>query len=425
MSTEPLAPVSGSDPVTASAAALYVDLHQHPELSGDERRTAGRLADWLRADGFDVATGVGGHGVVGVLRNGDGPVVMMRAELDALPVQERTGLPYSSAVTVPGPDGPVPVMHACGHDLHVAAVAGAARLLAREPRSWRGTAMVIGQPAEETLSGARAMLDDGLYDRFGVPSVVLAQHLAPMPAGMVAHGAGPVLAGSVSLRVVLHGRGGHAATPQSTVDPVVAAAAVVMRLQTIVAREVSPADQVVVSVGRLRAGAVGNVVADRAELDVTIRALTDSSLARAEAAVRRIVAAECAASGCEREPQVTELSRSHPLVPDRDAAAAVLSAHRSRFGEVRVSGWPPSMASEDITWLASPPGSSTRIPLVYWMLGSAGPQAWAAAAPAGSPADKMAALAPNHSPHFAPSPGLALRTGINALTSGAAVWLAS
>jgi amidohydrolase len=419
----PARPADGLEDVVAPAAALYVDLHRHPELSGAERRTAGRLADWLRADGFEVATGIGGHGTVGLLRNGDGPVVMVRAELDALPVREQTGLAYGSTVTVPGDDGPVPVMHACGHDLHVAAAAGAARLLARRRASWRGTLMVAGQPAEETLSGARAMLDDGLYDRFGVPSVVLAQHLAPLPAGMVAHGAGPLLAGSVSLRVVLHGRGGHAATPQATVDPVVAAAALVLRLQTIVAREVSPADQVVVSVGRLRAGAVGNVVADRAELDLTVRALSATSLARAEAAVRRIVAGEAMASGCERPPDVLEVSRSRPLVPDPEAAAAVAEAHRGHLGKVRVTGWPPSMASEDVSWFADPPGRGTTVPLVYWMLGSAGHREWSAAAPGGSAADKMAALPPNHSPRFAPAPAPALRTGVTALVAAAAVWL--
>lgn len=411
------------EPLVAPAVGLYVDLHRHPELSGAERRTAGRLAAWLREDGFEVTAGVGGHGVVGLLRNGPGPTVLLRCELDALPVREDTGLAYASRATVPGPDGPTPVMHACGHDLHVAAAAGAARLLARTREAWQGTVMVVGQPAEETLSGARAMLEDGLFDRFAQPTVVLAQHVAPLPAGMVAHGAGPVLAGSLTLRVVLHGRGGHAAAPHDTVDPVVVAAAVVMRLQTIVAREVSPADQVVVSVGRVHAGAVGNVVADRAELDVTVRALTTASLARAESGVRRIVAAEAAASGCERDPDVVELSRSAPLVPDPDAAAQVAAAHRAALGAVRVTGWPPSMASEDVGLLAAPPGRPA-VPLVYWVLGGTGPRAWSAAAPDGTAAERLAALPANHSSLFAPSPGPALHTGIAAMVAAAGPWLA-
>ena len=420
--TEGTALLDAVEAAVAPAVALYVDLHRHPELSGSERRTAGRLAAWLREDGFAVTTGVGGQGVVGLLRNGPGPTVLLRCELDALPVREDTGLAYASEVTVSGPDGPIPVMHACGHDLHVAATAGTARLLAGARKSWRGTVMVVGQPAEETLSGARAMVQDGLYDRFPLPSVVLAQHVAPLPAGMVAHASGPVLAGSLTLRVVLHGRGGHAATPQSNVDPVVMAAAVVMRLQTIVAREVSPADQVVVSVGRLRAGAVGNVVADDAELDVTVRALSDASLARAEEAVRRIVGAEAAASGCDRPPEVVELSRSRPLVSDPEASATVLEAHRVSLGAVRVTGWPPSMASEDVTWLATPPGVPP-VPLVYWILGSAGPRQWNATCPGGSAAEKMAALPPNHSSRFAPSPRLTLHTGIVAMGAAAAAWL--
>jgi amidohydrolase len=406
------------DHVLSPAMSLYLDVHRHPELAGAEERTAGRLADWLSADGFDVATGIGGHGVAGVLRTGPGPMVMMRAELDGLPVRERTGLPYASRVSIAGTDGPTPVMHACGHDLHLAALAGAARLFARARDSWNGSLLVVGQPAEERLSGARAMLEDGLYDRFGLPTAVLAQHLAPMPAGMVAHGAGPMLAGSLTLRVVVRGRGGHAATPQATVDPVVTAAAMVTRLQTIVSREVAPMEQVVVSVGRLRAGAVGNIIADRAELDVTVRALSEPLLERVGGAVRRIVAAEGAASACDRDPEVTELSRSWPLVPDQELTAAVAAAHRDHFGTQRVAQWPASMASEDVTWFAQPPGSAARVPLVYWVLGSVGPRAWAQAGD--TAAARLAALPGNHSSRFAPTPGLSLTTGIRALVVAAA-----
>ncbi len=390
--------------VLAAVTELYLDLHQHPELSGAEERTAARLAGWLRSDGLDVATGIGGHGVVGLLTNGPGPTVMMRAELDALPVTEETGLPYASATGG--------AMHACGHDLHLAALAGAARLLAAARERWTGTLMVVGQPAEETLSGASAMLEDGFRDRFGTPSVVLAQHLTPMPAGMVAHAAGPPLAGSVTLRVVVHGSGGHAAAPQCGVDAVVAASAIVLRLQTIVARETAPADPVVVSVGLLRAGAAANLVADRAELEVTVRALGETSLARAEAAVRRIVAAEAAASGCPRPPDVDEVSRSPVLVPDPDLTATVTAAHREQFGPARVVVCPPAMATEDVGRFAAP-----GVPLAYWMLGSAGRNQWDALP--GSPAERIAALPTNHSPRFFPAPGPALVTGVSALVAAA------
>src|SRR4051794_2010887 len=306
-------------PLLAPVTEFYVDLHRHPELSGAEERTAARLAHWLHCDGFEVTTGVGGHGVVGMLRNGAGPTVMLRAELDALPVTEETDLAYASA------NG---AMHACGHDLHLAALAGSARLLAGSAATWRGVLMVVGQPAEETLAGARAMLADGFQDRFGSPSVVLAQHLTPMPVGMVAHATGPLLAGSVTLRVIVHGTGGHAAAPHRGVDAVVTGAAIVLRLQTVVARETRPGDPVVVSVGRLHAGEAANLIADRAELEVTIRALAATSLTRAEDAVRRIVVAEAEASGCPRPPEVAEISRSPVLVPDPGLTERIAAAHR-------------------------------------------------------------------------------------------------
>ncbi|EFL19118.1 LOW QUALITY PROTEIN: predicted protein, partial [Streptomyces sp. C] len=303
---------------------LYLDLHRHPELSGEEERTAGRFADWLESAGYETARGIGGHGVAGVLRRGEGPTVVLRAELDALPVRETTGLPYAS-------EGPA--AHACGHDLHLAAAAGTASLLAGDAAgAWRGTLVVVGQPAEETLEGARAMLADGLYERVGHPDVVLAQHAAPLPAGMVAHGYGPMTAGSVTFRVVVHGRGGHAGAPHLTVDPVVTAAHVVTRLQTVVAREAAPSEQVAVTVGSLRAGERANVVPDRAELGITVRAAGEAALARAAEAVERIVRAECAASGCPREPEIVREGSSPVTHPDPATTAAVRAAHTTRLG---------------------------------------------------------------------------------------------
>ncbi|MFD5370529.1 amidohydrolase [Streptomyces sp. NPDC127103] len=400
-------------PVLASAGAalrpaltLYLDVHRTPELSGEERRTAGLFADRLADLGLDVSRGVGGHGVVGVLRNGEGPRVYLRAELDALPVEERTGLPYASG------NG---AMHACGHDLHLAAAAGAADVLARGAAHWRGTLVVLGQPAEETLTGARAMLEDGLYERFGRPDVVLAQHAAPLPAGMVAHGTPhvPMTAASTALDVVVHGRGGHAGTPHLAVDPVVAAAAVITRLQTIVSRESAPGDQLTLTVGTLRAGTAVNVVPDTAELGIGLRALTDASLDRALAAVERIVRAECAASACPREPGITVVSRAPALWGDPAATRAVRAAHTGLYGSARVADWPPSLASEDFP-LYGGAGAALHgekdVPLVYWMTGTASPRQWAAAA---------GRLPPNHSPLFAPDVRTALPPAVTALAAAA------
>ncbi|MFR9725741.1 amidohydrolase [Streptomyces sp. MS19] len=395
--------------VLRSAVELYLALHTRPEPAGAEERTAAALAAWLRADGYAVTTGVGGHGVAGVLRNGDGPVVLLRAELDALPVQEETGLAWASEV--PG------MMHACGHDLHLAALAGAARVLAGSAASWRGTVVAVGQPAEETLTGARDMLADGLYERCGVPDAVLAQHAAPLPAGTVAHARGAVLAGSRTLDAVLHGAGGHGGTPHLTVDPVLAAAAAVLRLQGIVSRETAPAEQAVLTVGRLRAGELANVVPDRAELGLSLRAFGEDTLDRMTAAVRRVLRAESDASGCPRPPDVTVAARSPALVPDPGLTGRVRVAHEEAFGARRVLEWQPATATEDFPWFG-PAGAGlhggTAVRTAYWMLGTVPAARWRAAlAPGGPPPPS------NHSPAFAPDVRTALPTGVEALTGAA------
>ncbi|WP_374103082.1 amidohydrolase [Streptomyces sp. B93] len=390
-----------------------MDLHQHPEPSGEEVRTAARLADALAAQGYAVTRGVGGHGVVGVLTNGEGPRVYLRAELDALPVRERTGLPYAAQG---------PCMHACGHDLHTAALLGAATLLARARAHWQGTVVAVGQPAEETLTGARAMLEDGLYARFGRPDAVLAQHSAPLLGGMVAHGYGqPLLAGSAELDVTLHGRGGHAGAPHLTVDPVLAAAAVVLRLQGIVSRESAPAEQTTVTVGRLQAGAHSGVVPDSASLGITVRALHPASVERLVAAVERVVRAESAASGCPRDAGITVVSRSPALLPDPEVTALAREAHRQVLGAERVVPWAPSMATEDFG-LYGDAGREIHgcagVRLGYWMVGTVGPRQWAATSGT-STAERLASLPPNHSPAFAPHLPLALPSATRALTTAA------
>lgn len=415
-------PLPGVAPLLPPVVELYLDLHRAPELSGAEERTAARFATWLAADGYRVERGIGGHGVVGELRNGPGPVVLLRAELDALPVREATGLPYASTATGTTADGRTcPVAHACGHDAHLACLAGAAAWLARSRDRWQGTLLIVGQPAEETLSGARAMLEDGLYQRFPPPAVVLAQHTAPFPAGMVAHGDGAVMAGSTTLEVVIEASGGHAATPHLCADPVLIAAAAVLRLQAVVARETAPAEQLVLTVGALQAGLIGNVVPDRALLRVTARGFTEQVLDRAAAAVERIVRAEAAASAVPAEVGVRVLSRSAATVPDPIVTDAVRAAHQAQFGADRVARWQPCLATEDFPLLTGAGAALHGLPEIragYWMLGSAGPDQWAAA-PGDTAAEKLAALPQNHAPQYRPHARLTLETGVSALVTAA------
>ncbi|MHB9848154.1 amidohydrolase [Streptomyces krungchingensis] len=421
----PAPALPGLDALSVPTAELYLDLHRHPELSGDERRTAARFADWLDADGFRVLRGIGGHGVAAELRNGDGPAVLLRAELDALPVAEDTGAPYASTATAPGPDGrPVPVMHACGHDAHLACAAAAARWLAGRREQWRGTLLVVGQPAEETLSGARAMLEDGLYERITPPDDVLAQHTAPFPAGMVAHADGPVMAGSALLEARFEGEGGHAATPHLTADPLLAAAGCVVRLSAVAARESDPAERVVVTASSLRAGdsgSTGNVIASTAVLHVTVRAFSEPALDRAVAAVERVVRAEAAAAA--RPPRVTvaALSRSGVTLADPEVTATVRAAHQRQFGAARVTGWPGATATEDFPLLTGAGAALHGRPGIrggYWMLGATGPAQWAAA-PGGGAAEKLRVLPANHSSRYLPSVRLTLETGTAALVTAA------
>jgi hippurate hydrolase len=424
-------PVLGALPdVLAPAVRFYLDLHRSPELSGAEERTAAAFAARLESYGYQVAHGVGGHGVVGVLRAGPGPLVLLRAELDALPLKEDTGAAYASRESAPDPasgGAPVPVAHACGHDMHLACLAGTADLLARGRRWWRGTVLVVGQPAEETLTGAEAMLRDGLYERFGVPDVALAQHTAPLPAGMVAHGGGLMLSAGALLDVEVHGRGGHAATAHLTVNPVAVAAAAVLAIESAVADAFGPDDHVVATVGALHAGTRGNIVPRSATLRVSVRAPDPAGVERAVAVVRRAVAGVCAARGCPGEPQVRTLAVSPPTVCDQATLAVLRRAHSAALGAGRLTGWPPSSATEDFG-LFGPAGrhlhGGADVRLGYWMLGSVGRRQWAAA-PGATGAQKLAALPANHSPGFLPDPRATTTAGITALTAAALSQLAT
>jgi hippurate hydrolase len=387
---------------------LYLDLHLHPELSGREERTAAKVGAALGKAGFVVTGGVGGHGVVGRLHNGDGPVVLLRAELDALPIRERTGRRYAS------PDS---VMHACGHDLHLAALCAVAELLGRTRERWRGTVIAVGQPAEETLSGASAMLADGLYTRWGRPDAALAQHAGPFPAGWVAHAPGPVTAGSVELAVTVPGRGGNAGQPDAAFNPIPVLAAIVTRLvDRFPGRPYHP-QQVFLTVGAVRAGERSNIVPDNAILRLTLRSLDPAALHTAQDTVSAVVRETCAAAGCPAGPEVTATARSPVGVNDPRVAARIRAAHEAEFGAARVLSIPPSLSTEDFPHFARP-DAGPAVPTAYWSVGSVATPVWASA-PGTTIAEKLATVPVNHSPFFAPDPVPTLRTATVALLAGA------
>jgi amidohydrolase len=401
-------------------AELYRDLHRHPELSFAETRTAAIAAAWLREAGFTTTDAVGRTGVVGVLRNGDGPTALLRADMDALPLLERTDLPYASgAVGVDRDGAEVPVMHGCGHDMHVACLLGAAQALAADRSSWRGTVLAVLQPAEEVGQGAQAMIDDGLYDRFGRPDVVLGQHVAPLPAGALAVRTGPAFAAADAVRVVLFGRGGHGSRPETTIDPVVMAAAAVMRLQTIVSREVAGTDTAVVTIGAVHAGTKENIIPDRAELLLSIRSFDPAVRRRTLDAIERIVRAEAQASGAERVPEVTVFDSFPAVVNDEQAVARTMPALHKAVGPDKVFDPGLVTGSEDVGLLATAAGA----PCVFWLLGGADPRLFDAARRREDIIARVAELPSNHSPLYAPVVEPTLSVGVDALASAARTWL--
>jgi hippurate hydrolase len=396
---------------------LYADIHAHPELSMQETRTAGVAAERLRAAGYEVSTGVGKTGVVGVLRNGDGPTVMLRADMDALPVQEATGLPYASKVTATDQSGKtVPVMHACGHDMHVTWLVGATTLLAQNRDAWRGTLMVVFQPAEETAQGAQAMVDDGLVKRFPKPDVVLGQHVMPGSAGIIGSRPGVITSTGDSLQIRLFGHGAHGSMPQASIDPVVMAAATVMRLQTIVSREVAPNDAAVVTVGALQAGTKENVIPDEALIKLNVRTFDEKVRKRVLASIERIVRAEAEASGAPKPPEITTLDHYNLVRNDPDATRRVADAFRNHFPADRVTEAKPTTASEDFGTF----GVEWHAPAVFWFIGGTDPDLYAKAKAEG----RLSELPTNHNPRFAPVIHPTLETGVEALVVAAQAWLA-
>ena len=405
-----------TDDLLVKLAGIYRDIHANPELSMQEHRTAGIAATWLREQGYDVTEGVGGTGVVGLLRNGDAPVVLLRADMDALPIKESTGLAYASDKTGTDRFGQATsIAHSCGHDMHVAWLMGTTRILAENRHMWRGTVMAVFQPGEETGQGARAMIEDNMVKRFPKPDVTLAQHVMPLSAGQIGWRIGTILSAGDSWEVTLFGRGAHGSMPQKSIDPVVMAAAAVMRLQTVVSREVAMTDSAVVTVGTMSAGTNENIIPDRALLRLNVRTFKDQVRTRVLAAIKRILKAEAAASGAPKPPEFSVLSE-YPLTRNDEAATRkAVAALQRQFGDGRVTEIAPATASEDFGLF----GAAWDVPTVFWMIGGIDPTIYTNAQKAG----KLDELPANHAPDFAPVLHPTLETGVEAMLAAAGAWI--
>ncbi len=406
-----------SDKLLFELEEIYKDIHANPELSMQEYRTADMAAAWLKRHGFEVTEKVGGTGVVGLLRNGEGSTVMLRADMDALPIKESTDLPYASQATGTDRfDQPTSIAHSCGHDMHVAWLMGATSILAENRSAWRGTVMAVFQPGEETAQGARAMIADGMVTRFPRPDVTLAQHVMPLSAGEIGWRTGTMLSAGDSWEVTLFGRGAHGSMPQKSIDPIVMAASAVMRLQTVVSREVAMTDSAVVTVGTLKAGLSENVIPDQAMLRLNVRTFKEQVRNRVLAAVKRILEAEAAASGASKPPAFSVLSEYPVTRNDEAATRAVVAALEEHFGTNRIHEVQPATASEDFGLF----GAAWNVPVVFWVVGGIDPTKFAAAEMTG----KLDELPANHAPDFAPVIHPTLRTGVEAMLTAASIWLA-
>ncbi len=412
LATAPDPPKAQTTSIYPELRAFYEDLHRNPELGYQEVRTAAKLAEKLRALGYEVTTGVGKTGVVAVLRNGKGPTVLLRADMDALPMEEKTGLPYASVATGKDDKGEtVKVMHGCGHDLHVTTLVGAATLLAAVKNEWRGTLILVGQPAEEGGGGASAMLKDGFLERFGRPDFALALHDVPdLPAGSLGITPGYAHANSDRVDITVYGKGGHGSTPHLTVDPIVIAARIVVALQTIVAREIDPLESAVVTVGAIRGGTTYNIIPDETTLKLTVRSFKSAVRERLLAAIARIAKAEAAAAGAPKEPLVSVQAGGYPAnYNDPALAKRISAAFEANFGKDKVSSPPPTMAGEDFGEF----GRAANAPSLMFWLGATPAQVIAAA---GGDPTKLPSL---HSPLWAPDPEPTIKTGAAALAFAA------
>ena len=399
---------SGLDAIYPDLDALYRDLHAHPELSLREEKTSSKLAERLRRLGFEVTEKVGGFGVVGILRNGPGSTVMVRSDMDALPIEEKTGVPYASRERSRNEEGGIePVMHACGHDVHMTCWMGTAALLAGSRDLWRGTLMMVAQPAEETGSGAAKMLDAGLFEKWKKPDYALALHSSSeLAAGTVGYTPGFALANVNSVDVTIFGRGGHGAYPHRTVDPIVIAAKTVLALQTLVSREKNPLDPAVVTVGSIHGGTKHNIIPDEVRLEITLRSYDEKVRKKLLSGIERVAKGEAAAAGAPKEPEVkisegTPATYNDPELTRREALAL-----RRVLGEKNVREMPPAMGAEDFSVY----GRAGVPALIFW-LGTVEPARHAAAAASD---EQLPSL---HSSRFSPDEERTLRTGVTALTA--------
>ena len=390
---------------------IYRDLHSHPEVSHEEERTAGVVAAYLRDLGCEVTEGVGGFGVVGVIANGAGPVVWLRADMDALPMQEKTGLSYASKVSG--------VSHSCGHDMHVACGLGAAATLISSRSGWSGTVVMIFQPAEEVVDGAKRMIADNLFERFPKPDVILGQHVAPLPAGTIFYRHDAAMAACDNYEIRLFGKGGHGSRPETTIDPIVMAASLVMRLQTIVAREVPPNRAAVVTVGSITAGTKDNIIGDEAVLRLTLRSFEPEVRKKITASMIRMANAEALASGSPREPEIIHTFQSPVVVNDESTLLRVVTAFEAKWGESVQEALQPATGSEDFNEFADASGA----PSMYWFLGGADPAPFLAAADVVEMTRIFEGIPSNHAPEYAPVIEPTLQMGIEALVLAGLAWL--
>jgi amidohydrolase len=377
--------------------SLYFDLHRSPELAMHEQQTAAKLAERMKALGYEVTTGVGGTGIVAVLRNGQGPTVLLRTDMDALPIEEATGLPYASHVVAKIDSGTsVPVMHACGHDIHMSSWIGTAKLMATNRDRWHGTLILIGQPAEETGEGAPAMIRDGLFTRFAKPDFALAIHdSAIQPVGQVGFTPGYALAAADSVDITLYGRGGHGGRPQNTIDPVVIAARTVLALQTIVSRENNPLDPVVITVGTIHGGIKNSIIPDEVKLQLTVRTYKPEVRKRVLASIERVAKGEAMVGGSPKEPLVKVTPAANAMYNDPVLTKRLVATLRGVLGQSNVVEVEPTMVFEDFAEF-----NLAGIPSADFWVGAVEPGKFAAAQQSGAPLPQLhsAAWAPDYAP---------------------------
>lgn len=394
---------------------IYKDIHRNPELSMQEFRTAKIAADYLTKYHYEVSTGIGVTGVVGIMKNGEGPTVMLRADMDALPVAEATGLPYASTTVARNEEGiEVGVSHVCGHDLHVTWLMGVARIFSEHRDKWNGTLLAVFQPGEEVGRGAQSMIDDGIMENFPKPDIILAQHVMVGESGTVGYRSGAILSAGDSLKVKIFGRGSHGSQPQTSIDPVIMAAATTMRLQTIVSREIAPKENAVLTIGALQAGTKENIIPEDATLKLNIRTFDDSVRDHILSAVKRICCAECAASNAPRDPEFTALDSYPVTVNDKTSTNKVAEAFHLQFGDKAYEAQPAS-ASEDFSIF----GRNWKVPYVFWFVGGTDPKIYLEA----QKQNQINSIPSNHSPKFAPVLNPTLKTGLQAMITAALVWL--